>query len=470
MLALLRTEGLALVAWIHILAFDQLVGVGIYRDNMRWGVVPMPVQSMILFLTMMFGPVGFVAYYLARVVRRSGSGEATSREGDADADTVGRAPPATLRFGDVAREPSVIATVLALWKRERLLVGIAGAAFVLAGVCALTAALHGSWHVPPEGKLLDALKFEAGVGIYFLTLALLLPFAGMSARGRRLWLVFTAVNAAYFLGIETVQAVRGLDPRFTAAGGSVDVVAGRLFGVSAFIVVVLFAVLARGYFRRDVLVDHPPLRAAVRYGVAAIAFSFGVGIIMSVLTSRFVGSGNLMPVHAAGFHGVQAVPLVALLAGWTTLAPHVQMRLTHAAGIGWLLICVGALGQGVGGQATFALTPPLLVALAGGVLWLVSLGVAVRARRQAPAVVGVAARGGGDDGAARPQAPGPGEMIPGACIALRAALSFATSSRTSWTAASTASSAFVGSASAGSAPAAADSNSPSSGSPTPEPR
>lgn len=391
-LALLRSEGLALVAWIHILAFDQLVGVGIYRDNMRLDVVPMPVQSVILFLTLMFGPVGFVVYYLARVIRRPVTGEATSHGATVGAGSVERAAPTALRFSDVARERSVIAFVLALWKRERLLVGIAGAAFVLAGVCALTAALHGAWHIPPEGKLLDAFKFEVGVGTYFLTLALLLPFAGMSARGRRRWLVWTALNAAYFISIETVQAIRGLDPRFTAAGGSVDVFAGRLFGVSAFIIVVLFAVLVRGYFRRDVLVDHPPLRNAVRYGVAAIAFSFGVGIIMSVLTSRFVGSGNLMPVHAAGFHGLQAVPLVALLAGWSTLAPHTQMRLTHAAGIGWLLVCVGALWQAIGGHATLTLTTPLLVALAGGVLWLACLGVAAFARMRAPAMAGTASR------------------------------------------------------------------------------
>src|SRR5690606_9843638 len=107
---------------------------------------------------------------------------------------------------------------------------------------------------------------------------------------------------------------------------------------------------------------------AVRYGVAAIAFSFGVGIVMSVTATRFVGGGSLMPVHAAGFHGLQAVPLVALLAGWAALAPHTQMRLTHAAGIGWLLICAGVLLQAIGGHAPLALSAPLLVAFAGGVL------------------------------------------------------------------------------------------------------
>jgi hypothetical protein len=71
-------QDVALVAWIHILVFDQLVGLFIYRDNMHHRYVPLMAQSVILFLTFMFGPVGFLTYYLARLaVSRSLSG--TSR-------------------------------------------------------------------------------------------------------------------------------------------------------------------------------------------------------------------------------------------------------------------------------------------------------------------------------------------------------------------------------------------------------
>lgn len=70
---LLARPDVALLAWIHILAFDHLVGVVIFRDNLRHGVVPLPVQSLLLFLTLMFGPAGFLAYWLARVVRRGAS-------------------------------------------------------------------------------------------------------------------------------------------------------------------------------------------------------------------------------------------------------------------------------------------------------------------------------------------------------------------------------------------------------------
>ena len=66
---LLGQQDIAIVGWIHFLAFDQLVGIFIYRDNMHHRYVPIPVQSVILFLTFMLGPVGFLLYYLARVVR-----------------------------------------------------------------------------------------------------------------------------------------------------------------------------------------------------------------------------------------------------------------------------------------------------------------------------------------------------------------------------------------------------------------
>src|SRR5687767_15893081 len=66
---LMARPEIALVAWIHFLAFDQLVAIFIYRDNMHHRYVPIPIQSVILFLTLMLGPVGFLSYYLARLAK-----------------------------------------------------------------------------------------------------------------------------------------------------------------------------------------------------------------------------------------------------------------------------------------------------------------------------------------------------------------------------------------------------------------
>lgn len=68
-LALLAREDVALVAWIHILAFDHLVGVVIFRDNLTHRYVPLVGQSVILFVTLFFGPLGYLIYYLTRLMR-----------------------------------------------------------------------------------------------------------------------------------------------------------------------------------------------------------------------------------------------------------------------------------------------------------------------------------------------------------------------------------------------------------------
>jgi ABA4-like protein len=74
---LMAQRDIALVAWIHFLAFDQLVGIFIYRDNMHHRYVPIPVQSVILFLTFMLGPLGFVSYYVIRWARAGSPGGRT---------------------------------------------------------------------------------------------------------------------------------------------------------------------------------------------------------------------------------------------------------------------------------------------------------------------------------------------------------------------------------------------------------
>jgi hypothetical protein len=65
-IGLLADPGFALIAWIHLLCFDMAVGHYIFRDNMKHRYVPLPVQAVILFLTLMFGPLGFLCYVTLR--------------------------------------------------------------------------------------------------------------------------------------------------------------------------------------------------------------------------------------------------------------------------------------------------------------------------------------------------------------------------------------------------------------------
>ncbi len=68
---LLSNRDFALIAWIHILAFDQAVALMIYRDNQEHRWLPLPVQSVVLFATLMLGPLGFLTYLALRALSRS---------------------------------------------------------------------------------------------------------------------------------------------------------------------------------------------------------------------------------------------------------------------------------------------------------------------------------------------------------------------------------------------------------------
>jgi hypothetical protein len=56
---------IALVAWIHILAFDLFVGRWIYRDG-REREISTWAMSAVLLLTMLLGPLGLLVYLLLR--------------------------------------------------------------------------------------------------------------------------------------------------------------------------------------------------------------------------------------------------------------------------------------------------------------------------------------------------------------------------------------------------------------------
>jgi hypothetical protein len=67
---LLASRDFILLVWLHILCFDQAIGHYVYRDNMTHRYVPLPVQSLLLFLILMFGPLGFLCYLAMRAFRQ----------------------------------------------------------------------------------------------------------------------------------------------------------------------------------------------------------------------------------------------------------------------------------------------------------------------------------------------------------------------------------------------------------------
>lgn len=252
------------------------------------------------------------------------------------------------------------------------LTGLGFLGVTLGALCMVGAVIHGD-RVHPEGSLIETATFNGSIGVFVLTIGVLLPGVRWTRRGRRVWIVLMVAAMVYAYGIETVQAFRGLDPRFSRVAGPVDQALGGVFLIDALFIMGLFTVLTVKYFRTP----STPVVVAVRYGTVACFIAFSVGILMSATNGRQVGeAGNLLVLHAAGFHGLQAVPFVALLLQWAGGEPSRRGRLVHLAGLSWLGACA-AIGWQSG--AGVSVTEISAAAVVTGLCLLTFGVVAVRA-------------------------------------------------------------------------------------------
>lgn len=380
-LRLLAMPDLALIAWIHILAFDQAVALWIYRDNMRERWLPIPVQSVILFATLMFGPVGLLAYLALRGLSRSR--RATHAELAETTPTVDRI---SARDGVVNAVRLAASRAIALFRRERVLTALSLAGFVLGAGCAAAIAVRGGEFVAPEGHLQKAMTFDVAISIYLLTLILLLPLARFSVRGLAAWRAANVVLVGYAFALENVQIARGLDPRFTKAGAVPDMILGGLFGLTAMGLIVVFGILAWKILRRRMDGADGPLLLSLRYAaLATFGAAFASGLWMSAVSGSHAGEGSILPLHAIGFHGLQALPVIAILLTWAGMDAARTRGLVHAAGAAWLIACAGVAWQTVSGRPVLEPSPAMGIAAGALLAWAFVAGIAGRAWLRADA-------------------------------------------------------------------------------------
>ena len=238
-----------------------------------------------------------------------------------------------------------------------------GAMGILLGVICLgaMAARHGA-PIPPEGDLEKPASFNIAVGIYVLTIAMLVPLTGFSERGRKSWIAWTVALFLYGYTVETVQTFRGLDPRFSKFASPLDQILGLVFFLVALTIVVMFLIMAVKLFRRDRSDADSPVLLAIKYGCAATLGGFGAGVWMSLASGRHTGvAGNILPLHALGFHGLQAIPIVALLLVWAGVTRRETVKWVHVTGFAWLIACAAVAWQTVAGRSVFDVTPATLV-------------------------------------------------------------------------------------------------------------
>jgi Domain of unknown function (DUF4281) len=89
---MLDTAGGAAAGWVHFIAFDLFVGRWIYLDGRERGVHPL-IISPILVLTLMLGPLGLLAYLVARPASGLAADPAVLRHRDVHGRFPGLRPP-----------------------------------------------------------------------------------------------------------------------------------------------------------------------------------------------------------------------------------------------------------------------------------------------------------------------------------------------------------------------------------------
>lgn len=268
-------------------------------------------------------------------------------------------------------------SLAAVVRREPVLVATGCLGIVLAAAIAVVIAVRGPV-VPPEGFLKKPLTFDLAIGIYVLTLAVLAPLAGFTRRRGNAWRVGVVATTLYGYAVETIQTLRGLDPRFSRFDNAVDAIAGALFGLGALLIIVFFMFFAIPVLRRGTHTERPLLVLGVRYGVAAVVLGgFSTGFWMGINQGRFVGeTGSILAIHALGLHGLQAIPIVAWLLERSGVPLERARWRIHVAGIVWLLAIAAVAIQTALGQTVVRPAPATIAALACLVVW---AGVAVRA-------------------------------------------------------------------------------------------
>lgn len=261
-----------------------------------------------------------------------------------------------------------------LFEGERSLVITSILGFILAAGIAIFIFFRG-YIILPEGNIRDAFSFNTAIGVFILSIAAILPLAKLKARKRAVvrWLFIIASFYAY--GVETIQNFRGLNPRFSREGTTIDTAAGMLFGVVSLLLIILALLLTIQFFRIKSPYERPLLIIGIRYAFLSVLAANIAGIWMILLQDRFIGdAGNLIVLHGIGFHALQTL----ILPGWLLEKAQVNERaktlLIHSGSIAWILAIILIGFQAALGSSVFELT---ILSILAGVFLLVWLGSAI---------------------------------------------------------------------------------------------
>ncbi|NEW05742.1 hypothetical protein GK047_06880 [Paenibacillus sp. SYP-B3998] len=266
--------------------------------------------------------------------------------------------------------------VIKLFAGEKWLVVLSLIGFALALGIGIYIGIYDSI-VLPEGDLERAFSFDAAFAIFILSIAAILPLAGLNSRKRTVIRWSFIVTSLFAYGAETVQQFRGVNPRFSQVGSVGDLVVGMLFGLDSLLIIIVTVLFAIPFFRQKQANSRPLLVLGIRYAFLSIMIAFIAGLWMIALSGRFTGAaGNLIVLHGVGFHSLQTLPILGWLLERALVDKNKSRRLIHVGSIAWMVVILLIGVQTALGCTVFEWTAlPLLTALAL-VGWLATVGIA----------------------------------------------------------------------------------------------
>lgn len=242
----------------------------------------------------------------------------------------------------------------ALFEGEGALVKLGLIGLLLSAICGVIALICGPT-IGLEGHLSKPIRFDLALGLFLFNMAAILPLAGFSPRGRKLyrWTIFGLSSYAYL--IETVMTLLGRDPRFSKQISSfAQAFPSLLFGLVSILLVILFVILLVQFMRTTKVAQRWELILGTRYGMLSTLIASAAGVWMIGLQGHQVGlSGSAEWIHFFGFEGFKMV----LITAWLAERSGAGRKWVHLAGLSWLAACGAVWWQTVLGLDLFVLSP-----------------------------------------------------------------------------------------------------------------
>ena len=313
----------ATIAWIHFLAFDLFVGRWIYLDSQERRL-KMWLTAPVLFLTFMFGPLGFITYLVGRAV-------ATLRESDEGSAQVSAAEENRGELIDKGTELGMRPKNLVrrAWSTNAALT-IQGVAMSLVFIATLAGVLLDHRVITGAPAWLKPAKFAISVTVYCFTFVWLLGFVE-HRRLARIAANVTAGSLAVEMAVILGQAARGTTSHFNLTS---PLNSFLWLTMGAFIVVVwsmnlLLAIL--------LILQRMPDRAfawSLRLGLLISLVGMAAAFFMVRPTPEQMAiivsshSANIVGAHSVGVaDGGPGLPFL----GWSTVGG--DLRVAHFLGI-----------------------------------------------------------------------------------------------------------------------------------------